>query len=191
MSKGFVEYVLRLHISRLKKMGIIQPEYWASGDLTWSRMNKQCASIHYSCKASDKILELNFRTRSNYPNSEWEDITQQIELTTTPCNYGGERYWFVCPHCEKRVGCLYNKSGLFLCRDCNDLTYEERNDSKKFRAFKAVFEIDRLYEKLYALRTRTYRGQLTKRAESIYNKLERKRELGAMSVENINNLLSH
>lgn len=190
MSKRLVENSLRLSISRLKKMGILMPGFITSGSLSWSRMNKECASVSYSCKASQNVIELYYKTRPSYSSGEWEDVNQDIELTTTPCNYGGERYWFICPHCGKRVGTLYNVSRIFLCRDCNDLTYEERNDSKKFRAFKAIYEVDLLYEKLYSLRTTTYRGKLTKRAEALYNKLDRKHELGVKSVSHLNDLLS-
>lgn len=51
---------------------------------------------------------------------------QAIGLTKTFCNYGGFRYWFICPNCQKRVGVIYKKpfSDLFLCRLCQDLVYE-------------------------------------------------------------------
>ncbi len=53
---------------------------------------------------------------------------QLIELTSTKCNYGGERVWFLCPACNKRVGTLYRKplNKIFLCRICLNLTYNLR-----------------------------------------------------------------
>lgn len=69
---------------------------------------------------------------------------QTIELTKTPCNYGGARAWFVCPHCKRRVGKVYLpctayvlvEYGLrvewFLCRHCYDLTYLQRRERSKF-----------------------------------------------------------
>jgi hypothetical protein len=50
----------------------------------------------------------------------------KIGLTTSKCNYGGCRYWFICPSCKRRVGVLYRKplNKLFLCRKCNNLTYQ-------------------------------------------------------------------
>ena len=49
----------------------------------------------------------------------------RISLTTTPCNLGGKRYWFLCPTCSRRVGGLYLAPGehCFKCRICNNLTY--------------------------------------------------------------------
>ena len=57
----------------------------------------------------------------------WIEVNKQIiDLTKTRCNYGGNRYWFNCPRCGKRVGALYRKplSLLFLCRLCQNLTYQ-------------------------------------------------------------------
>ena len=55
-----------------------------------------------------------------------------IELATTPCRYGGLRYWFICPlvkngyPCHRRITKLYLPSGgtYYGCRHCYDLTYE-------------------------------------------------------------------
>lgn len=53
---------------------------------------------------------------------------QTIGLTTSKCNFGGERVWFLCPACNKRIGVLYRPplKQLFLCRQCHNLTYELR-----------------------------------------------------------------
>ena len=34
-------------------------------------------------------------------------VNQRIYLVTTPGNFGGKRYWFVCPRCINRKGALY------------------------------------------------------------------------------------
>ena len=51
---------------------------------------------------------------------------QRVELTETPCYYGGQRMWFLCPACRLRVGTLYCKplSDEFYCRHCNKLMYQ-------------------------------------------------------------------
>ena len=47
-----------------------------------------------------------------------------------PNDFGGVRYWFVCPGCGRRMGTLYlaGSSTTFLCRQCSNLTYESRNE---------------------------------------------------------------
>lgn len=49
----------------------------------------------------------------------------RLIFTSTVPHFGGVRYWFICPHCKRRVGKLYkpeNKDS-FWCRHCHDLTY--------------------------------------------------------------------
>lgn len=40
---------------------------------------------------------------------------QLIEVVTTPCNFGGERRWFLCPGCGRR--CAILRTGL-RCNKC-------------------------------------------------------------------------
>lgn len=63
----------------------------------------------------------------------------RVELTATPCNYGGVRLWFVCPlyiagrACRRRVGRLYLPPGgrYFGCRHCYNLTYVSTQMAQK------------------------------------------------------------
>ena len=50
---------------------------------------------------------------------------QHIRLTSTPCYFGGRRWWFVCPACDRRAGVLYKPphSRNYLCRHCHGLSY--------------------------------------------------------------------
>lgn len=66
--------------------------------------------------------------------------SQVIQVTTTPCFYGGIRYWLLCPAvkdgvlCENRVGALYLPPAgrVFACRHCWGLTYESCQNSHKY-----------------------------------------------------------
>ena len=53
---------------------------------------------------------------------------QEILLTKTSCYFGGSRYWFLCPDCDKRAGVLYRPwyAQTYLCRGCHNLTYTLR-----------------------------------------------------------------
>ena len=65
-----------------------------------------------------------------------EKMDYQVLLATTTPNYGGLRWWFVCPNpkCQRRVGKLYDAPGskYFLCRICQDLTYTSCQESHQF-----------------------------------------------------------
>jgi hypothetical protein len=62
-----------------------------------------------------------------------------IPLTYTIPNYGGIRWWFLCPVSKDGVLCNRRPSRLYLpldekyfgCRQCHDLTYMSCQDSHK------------------------------------------------------------
>ena len=85
-----------------------------------------------------KISVSQIKHRLNAKLLSCEIESQEINLTTTDCNYGGFRYWFVCPGCGLRVGTLYKKplEWLWRCRHCQELnyrlTYYHRLPQEKF-----------------------------------------------------------
>ena len=75
-----------------------------------------------------------------------EKIDYQVLLVTTQPNYGGLRWWFICPsmHCGRRVGKLYDAPGskYFLCRTCQDLTYTSCQESHQLDGLLPVIARD-------------------------------------------------
>ncbi len=69
-------------------------------------------------QAKSKAMEV-------FLNSSMVVLGQGIKLTTTPCHFGGIRYWLICPQCGKRAGTLYKKplGHLLFCRECHNLSY--------------------------------------------------------------------
>jgi hypothetical protein len=71
-------------------------------------------------------------------------ICYSVALTWTPCRYGGQRAWFVCPGvgrdepCRRRVRKLYRLQRYFVCRHCLDLTYESRVEQPYSRALRTA-----------------------------------------------------
>lgn len=58
-------------------------------------------------------------------------IAPGVSLTTTPCNFGGARYWFVCPvqGCSRRITKLYFLGGRYACRHCHCLAYRAQHEN--------------------------------------------------------------
>ena len=64
------------------------------------------------------------------------NIDYKVLLASTRCNFGGRRFWFLCPlakndrPCQKRVGVLYLPPGgsYFGCRYCYNLTYRSQKE---------------------------------------------------------------
>jgi len=94
-----------------------------------------------------------------------KDIVCEIKLETTPCRFGGLRYWFICPglECGRRVGVLYRKYGVFACRLCHQLSYASQNENKRmaflFPGVKNQNKIDELEKKI---KRRYYNGKPTR-----------------------------
>lgn len=61
-----------------------------------------------------------------YTVASGEQRTESVELTRTPCHYGGARVWFRCPSCKRRTAKLYYRRERFLCRQCHGLRYRSQ-----------------------------------------------------------------
>ena len=110
----------RIDIRYLKQLGVLGN--YCSGTLSWSCNGHQSGFIDYS--SSPSILTLKYRFRWN--GEDWQPVTQQVRFVETPCHYGGNRKWFLCPGCERRCGILYSGGPLFLCRTCYQIPYSSQ-----------------------------------------------------------------
>ncbi len=57
-----------------------------------------------------------------------EQSTTEVRVVTSRQHLGGERRWFACPRCGRRVGCLYSPCARepFWCRSCYHLIYDSQ-----------------------------------------------------------------
>lgn len=137
-----VEECRTLSVSEMARSGVFEKgpgNFWTS---RWTNaMGEEVASIGYWVKSSpgDGLhLQLSY-TITNRFNDEKTPLDYPIELTTTPCNFGGIRYWFICPlvvngsPCGRRVAKLYLPPGgkYFGCRHCYNLTYTSCKEHDK------------------------------------------------------------
>ncbi|OGR07633.1 MAG: hypothetical protein A2511_17000 [Deltaproteobacteria bacterium RIFOXYD12_FULL_50_9] len=106
----------------LKKRGYLRPGI--SGTLSWSWRGEQTGIIGF--RMEQDRMGLNYKHKKN--GGEWEPVEQTITFYQTPCNYGGHRKWFICPHCWLRVAILYGVGKYFFCRHCHDLTYGSQQE---------------------------------------------------------------
>jgi hypothetical protein len=119
-----VEATKRIDIRYMKKEGLLKAG--TTGTLRWTIGGEPNGKISYS--VFHDHLRLDFRYRKN--GEEWQLIEQGVPFGRTPCNYGGERLWFHCPRCNKRVGLLYGHDVLFLCRHCYQLPYASQQEGR-------------------------------------------------------------
>jgi len=133
-------------IRYLHRHDLLEPGRWFS--LRWSRAGRETGSIGglvegtSGCRPNRVVF--NYRHRSgSFAGGEWEDVREPVTLEWTPCNFGGERPWFVCPGagCGRRVAILYGPGRYFLCRRCYDLRYESQRENGMIRALRRAQKI--------------------------------------------------
>ena len=119
----------------------------------WYRGEDLTASISYRLETGGYGIEgVRFLyTVTDNNSGEKKDFNYVIPLVSTPCNYGGVRWWFICPLvingwvCNRRCRIVYMppSAEYFGCRECYQLTYEsrQRHRDKFYEGFEKPYMI--------------------------------------------------
>jgi hypothetical protein len=102
------------HIRQLARFG-------GTGCYTWSRNGTAVSSV--STAVRGRVLTITYRS-TKQPESH--PIKEMVLLETTFCNFGGERFWFCCPRCNRRTSSIFLTAPPFGCRVCLELRYESQ-----------------------------------------------------------------
>jgi hypothetical protein len=117
--------------------------------LTWSSRGEKLASVQFLVETPvqfpNEIASIRMKYNVCKNGSAWQKLDYRINLTTTQCNYGGVRYWFSCPDCNKRVCVLYADI-MFKCRTCLGIVHRSRNESALDQAIR---RLDKEKDKLW------------------------------------------
>ncbi|HLN18633.1 MAG TPA: hypothetical protein VK255_00500 [Patescibacteria group bacterium] len=175
MARAQAEWSNRISIFFLKKHGYLHKDYSRnSGGIKWTYgMSGSENSIgfaiirdNWGTPEEKTFIELTYTNTSGW-NDEKSDMNYRVELTTTPCNLGGKRYWFICPlskngqYCGRRVGVLYGIGKWFGCRHCGEIAYQSQFEGGSFRVG-SVCEPD--VEKAYnEIKIKYYNGKPTRK----------------------------
>ena len=122
-----------LDIRRLHQEKLLRPGQACSW--SWSRDGQLTGSIDIKIRFGE--ITLRYRTRRH--DGVWQDISETLPITWTPCALGGQRPWFICPvyargrYCGRRVALLYAAGDLFACRHCYGLAYASQSQSPRDR----------------------------------------------------------
>lgn len=141
-TKTTVEDCLTLSLKTLKDdLGRLFTEDRSAlwGSVRWSPGN---ANITRILERRGELVTLRLMYTTTRPSGEKIENDYRVRMTYTVPNYGGRRWWFICPlsiggkACGRRVGKLYNPPGAlyFGCRHCYGLTYESTRESDLDRA---------------------------------------------------------
>ena len=118
-----------LDIRKISRSGLLVPG---------NSFNWQGAALNI--RVESHALHLSYRQRST-----GEIVEQRVQMETTPCRFGGQRPWFICPNCCRRVAVLYAPGRYFACRQCGGLTYASQKEGLGDRSTR---QADRIRKKL-------------------------------------------
>jgi hypothetical protein len=136
-TRSYTSDYLDLDIRTLNQRGWLDKT--TCQNLLWKRNGKEIASVQFLVWTGVQFpsVRLKYKTRTN--GGDWQEMDYEIELDTTKCNFGGERYWFKCPECNKRACVLYGGT-IFKCRSCHGLVHKSRNESTLDQAIRAFYK---------------------------------------------------
>ena len=128
-SKRAQETVKRIDIRFMHQQGLIQRRegfgVTGFGSLSWSCNGRPTGSVGY--EVTDYGLILNYHYAGPH-DTDMHPVQQTIRFDRTPCHYGGERLWFLCPRCPRRVLVVYGAGREFCCRHCYRLNYASQHE---------------------------------------------------------------
>lgn|SRR5262245_24565470 len=129
-TKRRVEECESIDTAYLRLQGWLRPGAVTAGTLSWASNWGKGSTIGCTADLStpqDPVVRVSYTLSG-------ELIAYRIALTTTRPQYGGMRWWFLCPlvvrgvPCRRRVRKVYRVGKYFGCRHCHDLTYRSRQE---------------------------------------------------------------
>ena len=120
-----------LDVRKLQRDGQLTPGN--SVCWSWSRAGQTTASVNLKVESGGDRVMFDYRNRSN--GGEWQAMSYAVRLAWTPCHFGGQRAWWLCPAvgCGRRVAVLYGGK-VFACRHCQRLAYKTQREAPDDRA---------------------------------------------------------
>lgn len=92
-----------------------------SSDLSWTMGGHRTGSISYRVFPGIGV-RLAYKVRSTRED-EWEQIDELLPFAVSDQHLGGQRKWFSCPGCRRRVRVLAMAGSRFRCRRCTGAVY--------------------------------------------------------------------
>jgi len=161
------EQSCKLSIFDLKRYGYLNKGGARNGTFSWGdRSVSFLVDVGFVDRLHQSVEPIpDPHMKLSYSTGDGQHMYYQVDLVTTPCNYGGERYWFECIKCLRRCGTLFMAGGYWVCRKCGRVIYTTQ-------VFKIVSCRD-LDEAWAEIKRFYYKGKPTRRFRR-YLRLERK-----------------
>ncbi len=129
-NKPVAEHLPQVRIGNLKEQGLLDDVYWqddyyAGSDDPFRMFGQVSNEFRYTMKAFGHrtFIELGW-------NIGDKRYLSKVKLVNDRLNFGGHRFWFVCPTCSSRCGVLYIIQHVCGCNKCLQIAYTSQNKTK-------------------------------------------------------------
>lgn len=114
-----------IRVGRWRRDGLLVPG--AAGIWTWTDANTGVATGSIAYTSTGSAVMLGHIAADGTPIQQW------VPILRVPCNFGGDRSWFGCPHCGRPVAALYVRASGFGCRRCAQVAYRSQSENATVR----------------------------------------------------------
>lgn len=146
--KPTTDPLLFLDIRYLRRSGLLRSTATGpySFSLSWSCRGNPSGNISVIVQGTEGTyppeIVLDYSTKG-WGETTWTPVRERVMIETTECNYGGERPWFLCPHCGSRRAVLFSVDGRFRCRACHGIVYSSTRETEDDRLARRALEIQK------------------------------------------------
>lgn len=160
-------YRKRVYVEEIPRVSIGK-DYHATESLIANE-----GGIKMTINDAKKKLIFYFKYYKDFPIPE-----AGVVVCSIPCNYGGIRYFYVCPFCRKRYKYLYITQGKkhprLACRKCRCLSYRTQSEKKYDRLISKLSKLLHIYQLKTVFINKRYKpkGMNRKRFDKIKRKIE-------------------
>mgnify|MGYP001137685933 CR=1 FL=1 len=143
--RPIAEHCLRIDLAWMMRQGLAREGRNIPGTLNWTCRGSPSGSIGYRAiidEAGRERLELDY---TQGKGDDAEQVTQTIAIRFTEPNYGGKRWWMICPYRNIRVGLLYFPpgGGRFASRAAWQLGDQSQRDGPRDKPFERLFRLQK------------------------------------------------
>ena len=133
----------RVDLTWMLRERLARPSQRRSGTISYTCGGRDSGSISYVAamqEPGEERLELSYTRGSG---DEREHVHQTVRLCFTVPNFGGKRWWMICPYRGIRVGKLYMPPGgdRFASRQAWRLAYQSQRAAPRDKPFSALFRL--------------------------------------------------
>lgn len=135
----------RIDIAWMMRKGLAAPGRTIYGTLSWTVRGDPAGSISYTADMTDPHAAELRLSYSRGEGSDREQVKQTVQLVYTEPNFGGRRWWMVCPFKGDRCGKLYlpNWGDRFAGRQAWRLGYHSQRVAHRDRPFEKLFRLQK------------------------------------------------